>query len=334
MTKVALVGCGRIAQRHAKILSDLGCLCAVCDIESSKAVALADEYIVPDYWDMEDMMKAEQPDIVTICTPSGMHADHIVTLAPYGADIITEKPIALTLPDVDRAVQACAESGVKLCTVKQNRYNVAVVKAKQALDDGRLGAINFCSARIWWKRDADYYNDWHGEWKQSGGVLANQAIHHIDLMQWFCGPVESVYARETYRDYTDVEVGLVAVVEFKSGVLGTVECTTLTQPVNMEGSISILGGRGTIVLGGFACNQIKTWALDGVVNEMSAYGENPPDVYGYGHRKMYEDILAGNWPVGWLEGRKSLEIVTAMYESMETGEPVELGRYEWSRLGR
>lgn len=335
---VALVGCGRIAQRHAGILSELDCLSAVCDIDTEKCVALAEKYHVGWYSNMETMMERVQPDIVTICTPSGMHADHVVTLAPYGADIIVEKPLALTLEDVDRAVEACAAAGVRLCTVKQNRYNVAVVKTKEALDTRKLGGLNFCSVRIWWRRDHDYYRDWHGTWKQAGGVLANQAIHHIDLMQWFIGPVKRVYAEAIYSISPEVETGLVATVRFERGTIGTVECTTLTQPVNLTGSISILGGKGTIVLGGFAVNQIDTWAFGDGVTEMSEYAENPPDVYGYGHRKFYEDIFNrgdGDWPVSWFEGRKSLEIVTAMYESIETGKPVELReKYRHSRLGK
>lgn len=341
--KVALLGCGRIAPRHAHVLSEIEGLdlCAVCDVIPEKALNLASAYSVKNYTDMERMMKELKPNIVAVCTPSGMHAQHVCTLAQFGADIVVEKPLALTLDDVDGAVQCCAVAGVRLCTVKQNRYNVAVQAAKRAVDDGHIGKINFCSVRVWWDRYPDYYKDWHGTWKDAGGVLANQSDHHVDLMQWFCGPVESVYARAIYSDYAEVETGLVATVQFESGALGTLECTTLARPVSIEGSISILGDKGTIVVGGFACNEIRTWVIDGMTDSsIVGTGENPPDVYGYGHRKFYEDILAHldagrNWPVHWFEGRSSLEIILAMYESMETGNPVELNdRYRHSRLGK
>lgn len=342
--RIALIGCGRIAQRHARAISEIGSaeLCGVCDINLVKAAKLSTEYTVPCWPDMETMMEDARPDIVTICTPSGMHADHICAVASYGAHIICEKPLALTLEDVDRAVECCAAEGIQLCTVKQNRYNVAVQFLKQAIDDGRLGDLNFGSVRVWWKRDPQYYADWHGTWSQAGGVLANQADHHIDLLQWIMGPVVEVSAFAKYNDYTEVETGLVAILKFASGALGTVECTTLTQPVDLEGSLSVLGTNGTVVLGGFAVNEVRTWSFadDGTVNDMVGVKENPPNVYGYGHRKLYEDILScldegRDWPVHWFEGRKSLEIVLAIYESVETGNPVRLARqYENVRLGR
>jgi predicted dehydrogenase len=206
---------------------------------------------------------------------------------------------------------------------------------KDALDAGKLGIPHMASVRVWWSRDVDYYDDWHGTWEQAGGVLANQAIHHVDLLQWLMGPVNRVSAFADYSHYTDIETSLVATLEFESNAIGTIEATTLAQPCDLEGSLAILGDKGYVELGGFAVNEVRRWGDDEV-----SYGENPPDVYGFGHEKLYEDVIkclqnGDEFPIPPWEARKALEIVHAIYESVETGRVVELDDdYPNSRLGR
>jgi len=341
MINVELVGCGRVAQKHAALLGKKQVngarLAAVCDVIPNRAIKLSQQYRVPWYRDMDTMIATVKPDLVSVLTPSGLHAEHVRRLADYGIPILVEKPLALTLEDVDDICR------MRVGEVKQNRYNVAVRYLKDALDSGRLGTPRLASVRVWWSREADYYKDWHGQWSMTGGVLANQAIHHADLLWWLLGDVRRVSAVATYSEYTELETGLVATLEFESGVIGTLEATTLTRPRDLEGSLAILGSRGVVELGGFAVNQVRRWEFDTELvddRRIRKEGENPPDVYGFGHLKLYEDVVrclreGDDFPVNGQEARKSLEIIHAMYQSVETGRVVELGgEYPHSRLGR
>lgn len=346
-SKVVLVGCGRIAKKHAALLGEgqiSGArLAAVCDLIPARAIELSRQYSVPWYRDIDTMLETVEPDLVSVLTPSGLHAIHALHLSLYQVPLLVEKPLALTLEDVDNVVNVYQKCGTKLGEVKQNRYNVAVRYLKDALDSGRLGTPRLASVRVWWSRDAAYYEDWHGRWDMAGGVLANQAIHYVDLLWWLLGDVRRVSAFATYDGYTQLETGLVATLEFESGVIGTLEATTLTRPRDLEGSLAVLGSRGIVELGGFAANKIRRWEFD--VEEpgdaaIRGQGENPPDVYGFGHLKLYEDVVGclkagGEFPVNGQEARKSLEIVHAIYEAIETNRVVELGgEYPHSRLGK
>lgn len=345
--RVALLGCGRIAQKHAALLGEGRIegarLCAVCDIVRKKARELSYQYNVPWFNDWQAMMVHAAPDVVAVLTPSGEHEAHVLMLAPYGVPLLVEKPLTLTLDGLQRVTDACQHYGTRLGEVKQNRYNLAVRHLKTALDFGRLGDPHMASVRVWWSRDEKYYRDWHGEWSQAGGVLANQTIHHVDLLVWLLGPVEKVSAIATYSGYTDVETGLCATLEFKNGCIGTLEASALTRPKDLEGSLAILGDKGTVELGGFAVNKVRRWLFDTpepqdemIKHEM----ENPPNVYGLGHKKLYEDVVdhlqrGAGFPVSAEDAGRALEVVHACYQSMETGQPVKLGgEYPASRLGR
>jgi len=348
MIKVALVGCGRIAKKHAALLGggqiSGARLAAVCDLIPARAIELSRQYTVPWYRNMDTMLETVKPDLVSVLTPSGLHAIHALHLSLYHqVPLLVEKPLALRLEDIDNIINVYRMNNTKLGEVKQNRYNVAVRCLKDALDSGRLGMPRLASVRIWWSRDADYYRDWHGQWSMTGGVLANQAIHYVDLLWWLLGDVRRVSAFAIYDDYTQLETGLVATLEFESGVIGTLEATTLTRPRDLEGSLAVLGDRGTVELGGFAANRVRRWQFDEEQPgdaDIRGQGENPPDVYGFGHLKLYEDVVrclkeGDEFPVNGWEARKPLEIVHAMYEAVETGQVVELGgEYPHSRLGR
>jgi len=351
MIKFAILGCGRIAKRHAELLGTgqiAGArLAAVCDIDPTRVDTFATRYGVPGFTSLADMLASPGIDVVSVLTPSGMHAEHAIAVAQAGRHIVVEKPMALTIEDADAMIRAADIAGVRLFIVKQNRFNVPVVKARQALDAGRFGQLVLGTVRVRWCRDQAYYNQdaWRGTWAQDGGVIANQASHHVDMLGWFMGPVESVHARGL-RALVDIEAEdtAVATLRFRSGALGIVEATNAARPKDLEGSLSVLGATGAIEIGGFAVNKIRHWQFATPLAEdtevMEKYSVNPPNVYGFGHQAYYEhvvDCLAHGVQaaVDGHEGRASLELVAALYESMASKREVTLPlKVEHSRLGR
>jgi predicted dehydrogenase len=340
MLKFALIGCGRISKRHSELLGNKqipnACLAAVCDTVESKAKAVGEQFGVPWFRDMHDLMRTVNPDVVVILTESGRHAEHTLALAPYGKHIVVEKPMALSLADADAMIAACDAARVKLFVVKQNRFNVPVVQLRKALEAGRFGKLVLGTVRVRWCRDQSYYNQdpWRGTWALDGGVLTNLASHHVDLLEWMMGDVESVFAMSTTA-LVDIEAEDTAIVSlrFRNGALGVIEATTAARPKDLEGSISILGEGGTVEIGGFAVNQMKHWQFAKAVPEdaevASKYSVNPPNVYGFGHQAYYDhvvDCIVNNRHqlVDGLQGRRSLELISAIYESIETGRQVPL----------
>ena len=351
MIKFAIVGCGRISKRHSELLGEKQIsgakLVAVCDIKLSKTKVIADKYGIPAFACMHEMMSNTDVDVVVILTESGLHAKNAVELAPYGAHIMVEKPMALTLDDADSMIEACDQHAIKLFVVKQNRFNVPVVALRDALDQGRFGKLIMGTVRVRWCRPQAYYDQdtWRGTWAYDGGVLTNQASHHVDLLEWMMGDVESVFAKSK-QALANIEAEDTAVVmlKFRNGALGMIEATTAIRPKDLEGSISILGETGSVEVGGFAVNEMKTWNFSnrqsGDDEVIENYSVNPPNVYGFGHQAYYEhvvDCLNNKTPqlVDGLQGRKSLELITAIYESIETGKEVFL-RFtpKLSKLGK
>lgn len=351
MMNFAILGCGRIAKRHADLLASgqiTGArLVAVCDSDAARAKTFAERHDVPAFDSVEALLSKPGIDVVSVLTPSGMHADHAIACLRAGKHVVVEKPMALTLEDADRMVAAADAAGCRLFVVKQNRFNVPVVKAREALDQGRFGQLVLGTVRVRWCRDQAYYDQdaWRGTWHFDGGVIANQASHHVDMLRWFMGPVESVHARGI-RALVDIEAEdtCVATLKFRNGALGIVEATGATRPKDLEGSLSVLGAGGSVEIGGFAVNAIRHWnfvertAEDAQV--MERFSVNPPNVYGFGHQAYYEhvlDVLNGRTEalVDGHEGRSSLELVAALYESMASGREVSLPlQCEQSRLGR
>jgi len=351
MIKFALVGCGRIAKRHSELLGfdqiKGAELTAVCDNIIDKAKKIAKQFDVPAYENMDEMMKSESIDVVVVLTPSGLHAKHVVNLSKYGKHIMVEKPMALTIEDTENMIYACDENNIKLFVIKQNRFNVPVVKLREALESGRFGKLSLGTVRVRWARHQAYYDQdsWRGTWAMDGGVLTNQASHHVDMLEWMMGDVESVFAKMTTA-LADIETEDTAIVtlKFKNGALGIIEATTATRPANLEGSISILGEKGTVVVGGVAVNKMQTWIFedeqDGDANVLEEFSVNPPNVYGFGHQAYYEHVVdciengSANLVDG-LQGRKSIELINAIYESAETGKEVFLKfKPNKCRLGR
>jgi predicted dehydrogenase len=340
MLNFALVGCGRISKRHSELLGhgqiENAQLVAVCDIDLLKAERIAQEFNIPYFKDMHEMMRNIKVDVVVVLTESGNHAKHVIELAKYSKHIVVEKPMALTLDDADAMISACAQNGAKLFVVKQNRFNVPVVKLREAKEEGRFGKLVMGTVRVRWCREQSYYDQdaWRGTWAMDGGVLTNQASHHIDLLEWMMGDVESVFAMSTTA-LANIEAEDTAVVtlRFKNGALGIIEATTAVRPKDLEGSISVLGEMGTVEIGGFAVNKMKVWnfvqSQSGDEEVMEKYSVNPPNVYGFGHQAYYEHVVdcivsKKQHLVDGLQGRKSLELINAIYESVETGKEVKL----------
>ncbi|MCP5410156.1 MAG: Gfo/Idh/MocA family oxidoreductase [Chromatiaceae bacterium] len=340
MLNVALVGCGRIAKRHADLLGNNQIrgmrLVAACDIKEENARAVGEQFGIPHYDDMDRMMQSEAIDIVVVLTPTGDHARHVINLAGYQKSIIVEKPMALTLDDADAMIEACDLNGCRLFVVKQNRFNVPVVKLREAVEAGRFGKFVLGTVRVRWCRHQHYYDQdaWRGTWAMDGGVLTNQASHHVDMLQWMLGDVESVFAKaSTALVNIEAEDTIIVTLKFRNGALGIIEATTAARPINLEGSISVLGARGTVVIGGFAVNKMDTWAFEekqeGDERVLEEFSVNPPNVYGFGHQAYYEHVVdcienEKRHLVDGLEARKSLELINAIYESVETGKEVFL----------
>lgn len=339
--KFALVGCGSIVKKHVHAiknhLKDQAEIACFCDIIPERAETLGKENNVPAFFDIEEMMKnvGDTIDIVSILTPSGKHAENVASLVAYGKPLVIEKPIALRLDEADEIMKLCDAGGVKLFVVHQNRFNLPIIKAREALEAGRFGKLVMGTVRLRWKRDQKYYDSekWRGTWAYDGGVFTNQASHHIDMLTWFFGNVESVMAAgETRLADIECEDTGAAILKFTSGALGIIEATTATRPKDLEGSISILGEKGSIVIGGFFMNELITWdfeehqPIDDIVFEK--YGKNP-EAWAYNHGEYLKDVVQSikNNTAGLvdgLEGRKSLELISAIYESIESGKEISL----------
>ena len=348
--RTALVGCGRIGERHARILasSPESELVGVADVEPAKARGYASRHGGRPYPNLRELIAAESPDLVAICTPSGLHARDVLEACAAGVrNILVEKPMALTLPDADAMIEACEKAGSRLFVVKQNRYNLPIRKLREALDAGRFGKLVLGAVRVRWCRRQDYYDQasWRGTWAMDGGVFSNQASHHVDMLVHMMGDVESAQAMSATRLVSiEAEDTGTALLKFRSGALGVIEATTAARPVDLEGSISILGEGGTVEVGGFAMNEMTVWkfseALPGDEQVLEKYRTNPPDVYGFGHHAYYRDVLdtiarGGRPVVDGREGRRSLEAILAIYESIESGREVRLPfEAKHAKLGR
>lgn len=335
--RLALIGCGRISKNHLDAVAKIDGLefVAVCDSVEERARATGEALNVPYFTNVDAMLATVPSDAVVIATPSGLHPQHGIAAARAGRHVISEKPMAISLASADALVQACDEAGVHLFVVKQNRLNPSIQLLKRAVDRGRFGRIYMANCTVRWTRPQEYYDQapWRGTWEFDGGAFMNQASHYVDLIQWLVGPVESVVAKTaTLARSIEAEDSGVAVLKFRSGALGTIEVTMLTFPKNLEGSIAILGEKGTVKIGGTAVNRVEHWQFadydddDKLVDQAST---NPPSVYGFGHEAYYRnvlDVLRGRArpDTDGRAGRKSLELILGIYESARTGREVPL----------
>ncbi|NUQ20132.1 MAG: Gfo/Idh/MocA family oxidoreductase [Gemmatimonadaceae bacterium] len=335
--RIALVGCGRISGNHFDAFRKIDGLqlVAVCDSVPERARAAAEANGVPSFTSFEEMLHGVACDAVAICTPSGLHPQLGIIAAKLGKHVITEKPMAISLAAADELVAACDAAGVNLFVVKQNRLNAPIQLLKRALDKGRFGRLYLANTTVRWTRPQEYYDQapWRGTWEFDGGAFMNQASHYVDLIQWLVGPVESVMAKTaTLARRIEAEDTGIAVLKFRNGALGTIEVTMLTYPKNLEGSITILGEKGSVKISGTAVNRVETWQFADYDDDdklVEATATNPPNVYGFGHEAYYRNVLKvlrgeATPDTDGRAGRKSLELILGIYESAKTGRDVPL----------
>ncbi len=344
LLRFGLIGCGRVAPRHAESLSVLPGvkLVAVADIKENRAQRFAVQYDAAAYTDYRALLDRPDVDVVNICTPSGTHAQIALDALSAGKHVLVEKPIALSLTDANKMIAAAKSAGRKLGVVLQNRYNPPMQDLKRAVAEGRLGRLFLGSATVRWYRTQEYYeDDWHGTWAMDGGALMNQSIHHIDALQWLMGRPESVFAyTATLAHRMEAEDVGVAVIRFHGGALATVEGSTVTYPENLEGSVAVFGERGSAKVGGTALNRKVLWKIAGELEHerelLMQEQLDPPSVYGASHKAVIADMAAAvrenrEPQTNGREARKSLALVLAMYESARTGQPVTIGDGIWDQ---
>ena len=335
--RIALVGCGRISRNHFEALARIDglALTAACDVNEERAREAGERWEVPWFTSYDEMLRQAGCDAVAICTPSGLHPEHGIAAARAGKHVISEKPMAITLSAADELVQACDGAGVHLFVVKQNRLNPPVQLVKRAIDRGRFGRIYMANCTVRWTRPQEYYDQapWRGTWEFDGGAFMNQASHYVDLVQWLVGPVDTVMAKTaTLARRIEAEDSGVALFRFRSGALGAMEVTMLTYPRNLEGSITILGEKGSVKIGGTAVNRVEQWLFSEYDDDdklVEGASTNPPTVYGFGHEAYYRNVLAvlrgeARADTDGRAGRKSLELILGIYESAKTGREVPL----------
>ena len=326
--KIAVVGCGRIAAKHFESIQKYGDdldLVAICDTNQDVLDKYTFEFGVEGYTSMLDMLKSVDIDIVTICTPSGLHSDQTVLAAEHNVNVMTEKPMATRWSDGIRMVKACDDAGVRLFVVKQNRKNSTLQLLKRAITGKRFGKIKMVHINVFWTRPQEYYDqaEWRGTWEFDGGAFMNQASHYVDLLDWLIGPVDKVQAMmSTTRDIEVEDTGVLNI-KWRNGTLGSMNVTMLTYPKNFEGSITILGDKGTVRIGGASVNDIQHWEFDDkreYDNNIKNVSYKTSSVYGFGHPLYYKnviDVLQGKSEpeTDGREGLKSLEVLIAAYLS-------------------
>ena len=350
LVRIGLLGCGRVSARYLEVfrdeLSDVAKVTAVADLVGARTDRFAQAFGA-DIVDGIDGLVRAKPNLVCIMTESGNHAAHALALVEQGVNVVVEKPVTLVLEDAEKLAAAAKKHGVICAVVKQNRYNPAMRFLRQAVDGGRFGRIVTAGVRVHWCREQDYYDDpWHGRWAMDGGVLAQQAIHHLDALQWLAGPIEAVCAEgRAVLNRLEAEDTAVAAVRFASGALGTIEATTSARPRDFEASLHLVGEKALAKIGGRALNLIETWAPVVPTEEdarvPALHSQEVPTSYGLGHgpylRAVIETLRAGRTdvPVGVNEGLAALRFVHALYASMESGGWVRMAdRPQSRRLGR
>jgi predicted dehydrogenase len=284
------------------------------------------------------MLKEQKPDLVSICKESGKHASIALDCIDAGANLIIEKPIALSIKDADAIIEKARKQDVKVCACHQNRFNKSVVKIREAMEQNRFGKMMHGTAHILWNRGRDYYDraSWRGTWEQDGGALMNQCIHNIDLLRWMMGDDISevfAYTDNLTHPYIEAEDLGLALVKFANGSYGIIEGTTNIYPQNLEETLYLFGEKGTVKAGGQSVNIIEEWRfadlLDDPEEVKTTYHENPPNVYGYGHTPLFADVIESikedRQPMVTAEaGKRALELVLAIYKSAAEGKPVRL----------
>lgn len=350
--RYALIGCGRISVNHIKAAIHNGLdIQAVCDIVPEHMEALLERHNLQQekslgrYTDYKKMVEEAKPELVSIATESGLHAEIALYCIDRGIHVIIEKPMAMSIRDADEIIRRAEERKVKVSACHQNRFNVAVRKLRKAIDENRFGKLSHGSVHVRWNRGQDYYiqASWRGTWEQDGGALMNQCIHGIDLLRWmFGGEIEEVYGvtRQQFHHYLEAEDIGMAVVKFRNGAIATIEGTTNVFPRNLEETLYVFGENGTVKIGGASANNIDVWDFSDETGEdlqNKGLKEITDNVYGNGHCSLFADVIdaIGNDRKPYVDacaGRDALELVLAIYKSQREGKAVRLPVGEFSSM--
>jgi len=326
----AVIGCGRIAQRHVEHITNKGVLTAVCDVVKDKADALAEKYKAKAYYSVEELLANEKDvDVVSVCSPNGLHAEHSIKALTAGFHVLCEKPMAITVADCGKMIQAAEKSNRRLFAIKQNRYNPPVVAVKQLIDEDRLGKISSIQLNCFWNRNPDYYmNSWKGTLKLDGGTLFTQFSHFIDLLYWIVGDVDQVQAYMGNFDHQGIiefEDAGVVILKFANGAIGSINYTVNSYGKNMEGSLTIFGNKGTVKIGGQYLNELEYQNIEGYKIGNLPEGNKPNNYGNYmgsmsNHDKVYDnlvEVLQNNAAISTssFEGLKTVEIIEKIYKA-------------------
>ncbi len=337
--RFALVGCGRISKSHFDALErhqDRAELVAVCDTAPDALKAAIERTGAAGYASLDALLGKAECDAVVLATPSGLHPAQAIQAAQAGRHVVTEKPMATRWEDGKRMVEVCDRAGVQLFVVKQNRLNPTVQLVRRAILKHRFGRIFTVTCNVFWTRPQEYYDSakWRGTWEFDGGAFMNQASHYVDLLEWLIGPVESVFAYTgTLARRIEVEDTGVAAIRWRNGALGSINVTMLAYPKNLEGSVTILGEKGTVRLGGVAVNQVEHWEFADADAEDDALWKDASyqtsSIYGHGHGLYYDNVIKAlrgeaKPETDGREGLRSLELLVAIYESARDGKRVGL----------
>ncbi|PKO28414.1 MAG: oxidoreductase [Betaproteobacteria bacterium HGW-Betaproteobacteria-5] len=336
--RMALVGCGRISANHFGAMeqhADQIEIVDVCDVDPLALEKAVTRTGAKGHASLTQMLKSTKADIVVLTSPSGLHPEQAIEVARSGRHVMTEKPMATRWHDGLRMVKACDDAGVRMFVVKQNRLNATLQLLKKAVEQKRFGRIYMVNINVFWTRPQEYYDSakWRGTWEFDGGAFMNQASHYVDLLDWLIGPIESIQAYTTTLErHIEVEDTGVISVRWRSGALGSMNVTMLTYPKNLEGSITILGEKGTVRLGGVAVNEIQHWEFAEKLPEdeqIASANYATTSVYGFGHPLYYDNVLKvmrgeAEPETDGREGLKSLEVLIAAYQAARDGKRVAL----------
>jgi len=332
--KFAIIGCGRIAARHAEIINNIAELSAVCDIKPERANDFAEKYSADPYNAIEELLKNENNiDVVSICTPNSFHTEHTILALKAGKNVLCEKPMAISVSDCKRMMIEADKSGKDLFIVKQNRFNPPVAALKEVIDSGKLGKLLNVELNCFWNRNDEYYrqSDWKGKKAIDGGTLFTQFSHFIDLLYWLIGDFKTLNGigrNFIHNELVEFEDTGVVIGEFENGALCTINYTVNSHKQNMEGSITVFGEKGTVKIGGQYLNVLEYQSIDGFeITGLPA--SRPANDYGFyqgsmsNHEKVYENVLdvltkGGTIAANAYEGMKTVEIIERIYKSMES----------------
>jgi predicted dehydrogenase len=328
--RISIFGCGRIGQRHAIHASKYGKLVAVCDVDVHKAENIATQFEnVKSYQSIEELLSSEKMDVVAICTPNGLHAEHSIMVLNSGINVLCEKPMAISVHDCGEMVKTAEKNNRRLFAVKQNRFNPPVSAVKKAIDDGVLGKIYSVQLSCFWNRNADYYKDsWKGTKDLDGGTLFTQFSHFIDLLYWMIGDVKKVYALTSnfaHKGIIEFEDTGVVALEFYSGAIGSINYTVNSYKKNMEGSLTIFAEKGTVKIGGQYLNELEYQNIENFKFDNLPEGNSANNYGNYqgsmsNHDLVYEnmvDVLRNNGSISTsaFEGLKTVEFIDKIYTS-------------------